>query len=328
MLQSKPRLGLAIGLFFLAPLLAEFLLGNLPITMLGALVVLAPLYGGCALLIRESVRRTGHGWPSIVILGLAYGIFEEAFTTQSLFNPNYLGLHLHLLDPAYIPALGIGAWWTVFVLTIHTAFSISASIALIEAFAPENPTAPWLGRTGLTITGLLFIFGAVASTLIGYIHDHFLASPAQLVSAAVICVILALIAFRTPQWNAAATAWVPNPWLAAAFALAAGSAILLIPSRLGWGAATAILAVDAIVLAAVLSWSRSLLWNMRHKLALAAGAALAYGWHSFFETPAVGQMNWVRAGNAIFLAAAVVLIAAAASRNRRSKWAPVAKFSD
>ncbi len=318
----KRHVGLAIGLFFLAPLVAEFLLGNLPIKMLGALVVLAPLYGGGALLIRESVRRTGHGWPSIVILGLVYGIVEEAFTTQSLFNPNYLGLNLHLLEPAYISVLGIGAWWTVFVLTIHTAWSISASIALMEAFVPDGASAPWLGRTGLTIAGLLFVLGAVASTLIELRHDHFLASPAQLASAAVICVILALIAFRTPAWKASVTARVPNPWLAGVFALAAGSAVLLIPSRWGWGAAIAILAVDGIVLAAVLFWSCSLFWNMRHKLALAAGAALAYGWHSFFEHPAVGEMDSsVRIGNAIFLGAAVVLIAAAAARNRQSKLA-------
>jgi hypothetical protein len=101
------RIGPAVGLFFLAPLVAEFLLGNLPITLIGALLVLAPFYGGGALLIRECVRRAGRGWPSILVLGLAFAIFEEAFVTQSLFNPNYLKLNLHLLDHAYIPALGI-----------------------------------------------------------------------------------------------------------------------------------------------------------------------------------------------------------------------------
>jgi len=35
----------AIGLFFAAPLIAEYLLGSLPITMLGTLVVLGPMYG-------------------------------------------------------------------------------------------------------------------------------------------------------------------------------------------------------------------------------------------------------------------------------------------
>lgn len=44
------RIAPAVILFFLAPLVAEFLLGNLPITMLSSLVVLAPMYGGGALL--------------------------------------------------------------------------------------------------------------------------------------------------------------------------------------------------------------------------------------------------------------------------------------
>ncbi len=39
------RLASALGLFFLAPLVGEFLLGNLPITWLWVLPVLAPLYG-------------------------------------------------------------------------------------------------------------------------------------------------------------------------------------------------------------------------------------------------------------------------------------------
>jgi hypothetical protein len=78
----------ALGLFFLAPLVAEFLLGNLPITALFLLVILAPMYGGGALLIRETARRAGRGWPTLVVLALAYGVLEEGIATMSLFNPN------------------------------------------------------------------------------------------------------------------------------------------------------------------------------------------------------------------------------------------------
>src|SRR5947209_3470482 len=94
--RRKVQIGPVIGLFFTAPLVAEFLLGNLPIKLLAALIVLAPMYGGGAVLIREIVRRSGRGWPSILLLGMAYGIFEEAYVTQSLFNPNYLKLNLGL----------------------------------------------------------------------------------------------------------------------------------------------------------------------------------------------------------------------------------------
>ena len=62
------RIAPAVGLVFLAPLAAEFLLGNLPITLLAGLVLLAPLYGGGALLIREVTRRAGRGVPTMLLL--------------------------------------------------------------------------------------------------------------------------------------------------------------------------------------------------------------------------------------------------------------------
>jgi hypothetical protein len=307
---KKPRsIGAAIALFFTAPLAAEFLLGNLPITFLGALVVLAPLYGGGALLIRETVRRTGRGWPSIFVLGMAYAILEEAITTQSLFNPDYLHLHLGLLQPAYIPALGIGAWWTLWMLNVHPVWSIAVSIALIEATVPDRAATPWLGRIGYTLTCVVFAIGVAGSTLIGYRQDHFLASTAQLVSSIAVIVILTAGAFLLPRTFARREAgWAPNPWIAGVLALAAGSAALLTPKSWGWGAVAVLLALDLSMFFAVLIWSRRN-WTLLHKLALAAGAALAYAWHAFIETPAVGKVDpSLRAGNAIFALAAIGLI--------------------
>jgi hypothetical protein len=312
------RIAPAAGLFLLAPLVAEFLLGNLPITLIGALLVLAPMYGGGALLIRETVRRARRGWPSILALGLAYGVFEEAFTTQSLFNPNYLRLNLHLLDHAYIPALGIGAWWTIFVLTLHTVWSVAASIALVEAFVPGRETTPWLGKAGLAITVVLFGLGAAASTAFALRGDPFIAPVPQLAGAAVVLIVLIVVAFRLPGPRAATTAGrVPDPWIVGAGALAAGSVFLVIPNRWGWGAVAAYLALDALAIAAVYTWSRRTGWSGRHRLALAAGAALAYAWHAFPEHPAVGGSGTADlVGNAIFATAVIVLIALAARRQR------------
>ncbi len=309
----------AIGLFFLAPLVAEFLLGNLPIQMLPVILVLAPMYGGGALLIRDLVRRAGRGWPSIVILGLAYGIIEEAYTTQSLFNPNYLKLNLHLLQPAYIPALGIGAWWTIFVLNLHTAWSVSASIALVEAAVPDRAETPWLGRIGLTVTSLLFALGVFVTTRFQLKADAFRASHAQLLTSGAIIVGLVVVAFLLPRrMSALHIGWIPNPWIVGALALVAGSAVLVTPGTWNWGAVAAILAIDLAMIAGVLLWSRRSGWDLRHKLALGAGAALAYGWHAFIQTPVVGNgLTVIRAGNAIFFLAAVALIVFAAKRTAR-----------
>jgi hypothetical protein len=309
----------AIGLFFLAPLVAEFLLGNLPIKMLGALVALAPMYGGGALLIRELVRRAGRGWPSIALLGLAYGILEEGFTTQSLFNPNYLSLNLHLLEPAYIRALGIGGHWTIFVLTLHVAWSICVPIALIEAAVPGRADTPWLGGPGLTITALLFAFGIAFTTFIGFRQDRFMSSTGQFAVAALVIVLLVIAAFRFPRATPqVAVGWTPSPWLVGALALAAGSAVLLVPAAWGWWAAAADLAIDVGVAAMVLRWGSRAEWNLRHKLALGAGAAFAYAWHAFVEKPVMGGAGMdVRIGNAVFALGAVLLIAFAAKRTAR-----------
>jgi len=81
-----------LGLFFLAPLTAEYLIGYSSETfteMLVGLWLLAPLYGGAAIIIRESARRTGRGWPTIILLSLAFGVFQAGLIDHSLFDPSY-----------------------------------------------------------------------------------------------------------------------------------------------------------------------------------------------------------------------------------------------
>jgi hypothetical protein len=311
------RVAPAIGLFFLAPLVAEFLLGNLPITLLSALLVLAPLYGGGALLIREGARRSGRGWPTILVLGLAFGILEEAFTTQSLFNPDYLKLGMRLLEPAHIPSLGIGAWWTVFVLTLHTVWSIATPIALVEALVGDRASTPWLGRAGLVMTCVLFVLGAVATTAFTLQGDSFVASPAQFASSGILCVLLVAGAFALRP-TAPTPGSVPSFWLVGAGALGAGSAFLLIPYAWGWGAVGAYLVLDLVVIVVVARWCRHTGWDGRHRLALAGGAMLAYAWHAFPQIPVVGGADPATdlVGNVVFALAAVVLLLIAARKNR------------
>jgi hypothetical protein len=76
------RVAPAFVLFFLSPLVAEFLLGDFTLAAIGYLVLLAPMYGGGALLVRELTRRAGRGWPTIVLLALAYGVLEEGIATR------------------------------------------------------------------------------------------------------------------------------------------------------------------------------------------------------------------------------------------------------
>jgi hypothetical protein len=85
--------------------------------LLGWLWTFGPLYGAVAVLIGETTRRAGRGWPTILLLGAAFGLIQAGLIDQSLFNPGYLDN----ADPTWaqawrqerlatlIPGLGVSA---------------------------------------------------------------------------------------------------------------------------------------------------------------------------------------------------------------------------
>lgn len=318
--MATPRRNIvaAITLLFVAPLVAEYLLGDLPLKLLPALIFLAPAYGGAAVLIRETARRTGRGWPTMLTLGAAYALIGEGLLTQSLFNPDYLNKHLHLLAPAYIPALGMGAWWTLLMLNLHTFWSMGVSIALVEALFPAEAETPWMGWIGDAVVALVFVLGAAANFALGLKQNHFMASTAQLVSAAAACALLIVAAFLIPRGKSrVAGSMAASPWIAGVVAFALGMGVLKTPPQWGWAAVGVMLAIDAAFLALVAFFSRRPGWNAMHILALAAGGAMAYGIRACTAKPLMGSVLWMRISNAVCLTAAVWLIGLAGRRVMR-----------
>ncbi|HWE84574.1 MAG TPA: hypothetical protein VG267_06490 [Terracidiphilus sp.] len=321
----KPRASTllpALVLFFLAPLVAEYLLGDLPITLLPALLVLAPMYGAGALLIREVVRATGRGWPSVLLLGAAYGILEEAFTTQSLFNPDYLHMHMGLLNAGYIPALGMGAWWTLWMLNVHPVWSITTPIVLTEALFPSRAQRPWLSPVGRVIVCVVFAIGLVANTVIGWRQDHFIARPFQFGLGAVLVLVFVALALGH-RWvirRKKRASRVQSLWITGACAFIAASAALLIGNEWGWWSFVLLLVVDLIFLTLALRWITRMGWSDLHSLSLAAAAALAYAWHSFIQPQIVGKPGpAVLVGKVIFALGAIVIVWIGVKRMRGAK---------
>lgn len=303
----------ALGLFFLAPLVGEFLLGNLPITWLWALFVLAPLYGGGALLVRETARRLRLGWPGMILLALAYAVIEEAFVTQSLFNRDYLGLGL--LEYGYIPVLGIGVWWTVFVLAIHVIWSISVPIALVESLTPHARETPWLGRLGMVITGVLFLIGCV---LTYFTQGAGVASAGQLIASAVIAVGLVAAAVMVRRKKSSAPRGDTRP---APGVLQVVAAMFLLSSAfLGWVNANDLIpvALDVALMLGTLAagglllwqWARRAGWGEPQRFGAAAGLLLTYAWYGFVQPPSAEGVSLLvdAVGNAVFAAAAILLL--------------------
>ena len=315
----------AVILFFVAPLVAEFLLGDFPATWLPLLIILAPMYGGGAILIRELTRRTGRGWPTILLLGVAYAIVEEAFTTQTLFNPDIYGMHMHLLSHGWIPALGIGAWWTLFMLNVHAFWSIGVSIALTEGLFPSRSRSPWQGNVGLSVAAALFAIGVVYNTWYTFHHDPFRASAAQFIVSAALVGVFAAAAFLIPPASSgrpdSTRELLPAPpaFITGVAAFLLGAAIMLSPILWKWNWATPafMLAVDLFFLVGLGLFSHRSAWTPLHTLSIGAGGALLYGAHAFMQPPIVHCTKGVAlASHVLFMVLALAVVTIGAYRTR------------
>jgi hypothetical protein len=321
----KLRIFAAVGLIFLSPFIAEFLLGNIPITMLYLLPVLALLYGGGCILIRETAVRLKLGWNGILILCLAYGIVEEAFVTQSLFDPNYLGLRL--LDYGYIKKLGIGSWWSAYVLGLHVIWSTAVPIGLIEYLSPKTRNHPFLGKSGFIIAAVLFSLVCILPVL-GRQKNQFMASTGQFVFSLVVVLILialAIIIGRIKKTKVAADRRIPGAIITVISSFLLSSAwmamtLLMKTISAGWNVAGMFLLFGSGC-ALFWYWSNSSGWSWKHSMALIGGLLLTYIWHGFVQFPSVGSLSRLTdaIGNTIFSCIAILLFWLAWRRTEKIK---------
>jgi hypothetical protein len=160
------RLGPAFVLFILSPVIAELLSGSAPpaefFHPFGFVVMLA-LYGSGAVLIREITLRWGRRWPTIITLGLAYGILEEGIMLKSFFDPGWPDVGLL---GVYGRFWGVNWIWSLNLMLYHSIISIAIPIYLVEQIYAECRDEPWLGRRGMIgLSLLLFIVVLFGFTL-------------------------------------------------------------------------------------------------------------------------------------------------------------------
>jgi len=76
-----------VFLLVAAPALTEVMTGTTTVSQSAGLLGQIGLYGCGAILIRETVVRWRGGWPSVILLGAAYGAIEEGLLEPSWFTP-------------------------------------------------------------------------------------------------------------------------------------------------------------------------------------------------------------------------------------------------
>ena len=224
MTMPRGRAWPVIFLLLLAPLIAEVLWGTTTVSEFPVYLIQIGLYGGGAVLIREVVRRWGGGWPSILLLGAAYGAIEEGLLEPNWFTP---ALQTH---PYGVAA---GVFWTYAVWNIgyHAVFSITIPIALTELAFPAWRDKPWLGQAGTIVAGAVYAVNAAVIGLLWwtYVQPTLLHVPARVhpvQQGATIALVVALIAAArlAARTRTSTTGGPPPPaagWLAGAAALGA-----------------------------------------------------------------------------------------------------------
>lgn len=259
-----------LGVLVLAPWFAEMSWGGYPLTDIPVILLfLGPMYGGAAVLIREVARRTGRGWPSIVLLAAAFGVLQAGLVDQSLFNPGYDRYDFQ--HPVHVDGIDISLYYLLAFVAGHVVASIVAPIAVAECWS-RRADEPWLTRRTLRLVAGLYVLATVVNH-VGVkdeVGHGFQASPVQVAAAAATVVLLTTAAMRwrpRPRTDGR----VPRPWVMTAIGFVAY--LLYLP---GEGAAAFFVgvAVLGLVVTVVGTWSRSRRWSSDHTVALVAGTVL------------------------------------------------------
>ncbi len=299
-------------LALLTPLIAELAFGSTPIRFAYLILLWLPIYGAGVLLIRELVARTGRGWPSILLLGVAYEIVEDGLGLQALTSP-----HLYHAADWAPQILGFNVAYWVLNIIYHVVFSVAIPIFITNLLFPAFKDKPYLKKGGIvwvtlfTIIGVLMMRGTVPPS-----QDPGYNEPLSIIIGCVVAAIaIGFVALRfLPRKQATRPTDTPVPSAKLLVALGAvstvvtfglmypfGGAVQPLFTHGAWayvpvaiGTALAIWAYRVIT-----AWSRSSQWNNRTALALASGALVG---HTLFGLLGAKLQLVDRIGLAVILA--------------------------
>ena len=224
--MKKMRISPSLVLFVLAPACGELLSGSAPPAEFFnpfSFLVMALLYGGGALIIRELIFRWKKSWPSMILLGAAYGIIEEGLMVQSFFNPYWMDLGKLA---AYGRWLGVNWIWTAELIIFHAVVSIAIPITLTQLIFPEQKDSSWLSPKWFkTIVILFFLDILVGLVLCGALNPRYPLPWLHLILSSFLVVLLFNLARKVPKWDASFHA---QPARRRAFFLAGFTGIFLL----------------------------------------------------------------------------------------------------
>ncbi|UJW32013.1 DUF1616 domain-containing protein [Saccharothrix sp. AJ9571] len=272
-----------------AVLCAALTFTAVPMTWL-LLPLLVVVYGAGVLVIREAVVRAGGGWPSLVLLGVAYQIAKDGLGLQALTNPRMYGA----ADWGW---RGLGVNWSYWEsqIGVYVVLGVLVPIGIADLLFPARRARPYLGKRGLLGVGALSIAGVFGLGLfVSTSQDPGYQTPWgwTLVFLALIVVLglLALVAVpRRLKRRGRATRTAPRPGVVGFVSMYLTMAFLTTLLPLGLGAdllfgdlMPPLLRLVMAAMAAVpfgllvLRWQAAANWTGRHRIWLVGGILVSY----------------------------------------------------
>jgi hypothetical protein len=266
----------ALVVFFLSPAVGELLSTSSPPAEFFnpfTLLLLASLYGSGALLVRELAFRWRKGWPSVLVLGAAYGMVEEGLAVKSFFDPNWVDLGTL---GGYGRWLGVNWVWSVGLTIYHAVFSIGIPILLVGLLFPAQRDRPWLSPNAFRwVAGL---FGAVTIFINLALTPYRPSILAHLTTTACIVGFGAWARRMEPPQPASGPPAPASLWRVGLAGLAATVGLFFFLWVLPSTPIPAVVWIGLTLACAAWLWSRfgrvavSAGWGPQHALALASGA--------------------------------------------------------
>jgi hypothetical protein len=322
------RLAPVLAVLLLAPVCAEFSSGYLPSTgkpleLLGELLFFAPLYGGAALLVRETTVRLGGGWPTRVLLAAAFGLAMPGLIDLSLFTTVRDDVEgwQQIFTPTYVDALGtsLGAvtTWTMG----HVVLSICGPIAVVETLTGRADVVRerWLRIPGLVVAVLAF--AAVAAAVNDSQRGSYVIEVSTTQLVVVSRLVLGLIALGVVWARALPTRTRGSgrlrPWSAAGLVL--GGAVITFAgdaSATSWGFLVGCWVVLALAAGALLRAGMRPDWSIRHTGLLAVGALASRALTAFASPAPEGVSDVGKLGQNVGFTLVVALLLVLVARRR------------
>ena len=144
-------------LLLVPPILIEVLSGNTPPTKIFqpvVFIIYLIVYGFPIILIADAIARWRLSLPGILILGYAYGLYNEAIVAKTVFAG-------HVLAPVYNgygELFGLNFPWLFSILTFHALLSVLFPLLFAQELFPRRFSIPFLSnkvRLALLITTLI-----------------------------------------------------------------------------------------------------------------------------------------------------------------------------